>query len=147
MEAAGLPGKAGATGMRPYEVLVIASLVEKEGITADFNQVSRVIYNRLAKPMQLKFDSTINYVLDRQEIRTTDADRTRPGPYNTYLNFGLPPTPIASASDKAIQAAVNPEPGDWLYFNKCEQDGRSCFAATEEEHARNVADAQARGIF
>jgi UPF0755 protein len=147
LEAAGLPSKAAGTGLAPYQVLVVAALVEKEGITGDFGKVSRVIYNRLATPMALKFDSTINYVLDRQEIRTTDEDRANPGPYNTYLNQGLPPTPIAAASDKAIQAAVSPEPGDWLYFNKCQQDGRSCFAATEEEHARNVADAQARGIF
>lgn len=147
MQAAGIPSGTETTGFRPYEVLVIASLVEKEGITADFGKVSRVVYNRLALPMTLKFDSTINYPLDRQEVRTTDGDRARPGPYNTYLNSGLTPTPIAAASDKAIQAAINPEAGAWLYFNKCETDGRSCFSATEEEHRRNVDDARARGVF
>jgi len=147
LQAAGLPSTSDPTGFTPYQVLVIASLVEKEGITADFGKIARVIYNRLAQPIPLKFDSTINYPLDRQEIRTTDADRTAPGPYNTYLNLGLPPTPIAAASDKAIAAAIGPEPGGWLFFNKCQTDGQSCFATTEEEHARNVADAQARGIF
>ena len=147
LQAAGLPGTSESTGFTPYQVLVIASLVEKEGITGDFGKVSRVIYNRLAQPMALKFDSTINYPLDRQEIRTTDDDRATPGPYNTYLNLGLPPTPIAAASDKAIGAAIGPEPGGWLYFNKCETDGRSCFAQTEEEHRRNVDDARARGVF
>jgi len=147
LQAAGLPGSSDPTGFTPYQVLVIASLVEKEGITADFGKVSRVVYNRLALPMPLKLDSTINYPLDRQEIRTTDGDRAAPGPYNTYLNIGLPPTPIAAASDKAIAAAINPEPGGWLFFNKCQNDGRSCFSQTEEEHRRNVDDARARGIF
>lgn len=147
LQAAGLPSATESTGFRPYEVLVIASLVEKEGIAADFGKVSRVVYNRLALPMTLKFDSTINYPLDRQEVRTTDGDRGTPGPYNTYLNSGLTPTPIAAASEEAIAAAINPDAGDWLYFNKCETDGRSCFSSTEEEHARNVADARARGVF
>jgi UPF0755 protein len=147
LQAAGLPGSSVPTGFSPYQVLVIASLVEKEGITSDFGKIARVIYNRLALPTQLKFDSTVNYPLDRQEIRTTDDDRATPGPYNTYLNIGLPPTPIAAASDKAVAAAINPEPGGWLFFNKCETDGRSCFAVTEEEHRSNVADARARGVF
>jgi UPF0755 protein len=147
LQAAGMPAASEPTGFTPYQVLVIASLVEKEAITADFGKVSRVVYNRLALPMTLKFDSTINYPLDRQEVRTTDNDRATPGPYNTYLNLGLTPTPIAAASDKAIAAAINPEPGRWLFFNKCETDGRSCFAETEEEHRRNVTDARARGIF
>lgn len=147
LQAAGLPGTTEQTGFTPYQVLVIASLVEKEGITADFGKVARVVYNRLAQPMALKFDSTINYPLDRQEVRTTDVDRAAPGPYNTYLTMGLPPTPIAAASEKAIAAAINPEPGRWRYFNKCQTDGRSCFAETDEEHRRNVDDARARGVF
>jgi UPF0755 protein len=147
LQAAGLPASSEPTGFTPYQVLIIASLIEKEAVTADFGKVARVIYNRLALPMTLKFDSTINYPLDRQEIRTTDNDRTTPGPYNTYLNLGLTPTPIAAASDKAIAAAINPESGRWLFFNKCETDGRSCFAETEPEHRRNVNDARARGIF
>lgn len=147
LQAAGLPAGTETTGFRPYEVLVIASLVEKEGITGDFGKVARVVYNRLALPMTLKFDSTINYPLDRQEVRTTDEDRNRPGPYNTYLNSGLPPTPIAAASEKAIGAAISPEAGTWVFFNKCETDGRSCFSSTPEEHQRNVDDARRRGVF
>lgn len=147
MQAAGMPGGTQATGFTPYEVLVVASLVEKEGIAGDFGKVSRVVYNRLAKPMPLQFDSTINYPLDRQEVRTTSADRTRPGPYNTYLNNGLPPTPIASPSEKAIQAAISPDAGDWIYFVKCQTNGQSCFAVTSQEHQANVADARARGVF
>lgn len=147
LQAAGLPSSTDGTGFRPYEVLVIASLVEREGIATDFGKVSRVVYNRLARPMPLQFDSTINYPLDRQEVRTTDDDRERPGPYNTYINQGLVPTPIAAASEAAIAAAINPEPGDWIYFVKCQTDGTSCFAATGEEHDANRRDAQQRGVF
>lgn len=135
------------TGFRPYELLIIGSLVEKEGITADFGKVSRVIYNRLASQQRLQLDSTINYPLDRQEVRTSDADRHQAGPYNSYMNTGLPPTPIGSPSEKAIVAAVGPEPGAWRFFVKCQVDGTSCFAETSAQHQANVEDAKARGIF
>ena len=69
---------------------------EREAITADFPKVSRVTYNRLAKPMRLGYDSTINYVLDRPEITTRESDRAKDNPYNTYANYGLPPTPISA---------------------------------------------------
>jgi UPF0755 protein len=147
LQATALTDESKDTGFRPYELLTIASLVEKEGITADFGKVSRVIYNRLANQQRLQLDSTINYPLDRQEVRTTDVDRGRPGPYNSYLNTGLPPTPIGSPSEKAIAAAIEPEPGNWRFFVKCQTDGTSCFAETPEQHQANVDDARARGVF
>ena len=145
--AGGLPGSAADTGYSPYEVLVIASIIEREAIAPDFGKVSRVIYNRLADGIQLQMDSTINYPLDRQEVRTTGADRARPGPYNTYLNKGLPASPIGAPSAAAVQAAADPEPGPWRYFVKCQRDGTSCFSVTIEEHNTAVRDAVARGVF
>ncbi|MGH3751447.1 MAG: endolytic transglycosylase MltG [Pseudonocardiaceae bacterium] len=145
--AAGFPASAAATGYSPYEVLVIASVIEREAITADFGRVSRVIYNRLTAGMPLQMDSTINYLLDRPEVRTSDADRARPGPYNTYLNGGLPASPIGSPGAAALLAALNPEPGPWRYFVKCQQDGTSCFSVTIDEHGAAVRDAVARGVF
>jgi UPF0755 protein len=147
LQATQLTDETKDTGFAPYELLVIASIIEKEGITADFGKVSRVIYNRMANQMPLGMDSTINYPLEQQEIRTDRVDRNRPGPYNTYQNQGLPPTPIGSPSEKAIAAAVEPEPGGWLFFVKCQTDGTSCFAETGAEHQANVDDARARGIF
>ncbi len=138
MQAYGLPDIAKDTGYTPYQVLVMASLVEKEAITKDFKKVSRVTYNRLRESMKLQYDSTINYVLDRPMIRTKPEDRARVGAYNTYDNTGLPPTPISSPGKEAIEAAVAPEPGEWLFFVKCEKNGTSCFAKTNEEHERNV---------
>lgn len=147
LQAVGMPSAAKDTGFTPYEVLIMASLIEREAITSDFPKVSRVTYNRLAKPMKLGYDSTINYVLDRPEITTKGSDRAKAGPYNTYDNFGLTPTPISAPSNEALDAAVNPTPGKWMFFVKCEKDGTSCFAVTGEEHQRNVDKARANHVF
>lgn len=147
LAGAGIPGGTVNTGFRPYEVLVMASLIEKEAIEKDFSKVSQVIYNRLKKPMALQFDSTINYKNNQPHIRTSDADRNRPGPYNTYLTQGLTPTPIGSPSQQAVTAALKPEGGDIMYFVKCQKDGTSCFATTFEEHNANDQKAQREGIY
>ncbi|MGH3939425.1 MAG: endolytic transglycosylase MltG [Pseudonocardiaceae bacterium] len=143
----GLPDSAADTGYSPYEVLVIASIIEREAIESDFGKVSRVIYNRLAEGLPLQMDSTINYPLDRQQVRTTANDRARSGPYNTYLNTGLPVSPIGAPSAPALAAAAAPDTGSWRYFVKCERDGTSCFSVTIEDHNVAVSDAVARGIF
>ncbi|GAA3431048.1 endolytic transglycosylase MltG [Kutzneria kofuensis] len=142
-----LPQTSQDTGMTPYQILVIASLIEREAITSDFTKVSRVIYNRLAQGIPMGDDSTINYVLDQPLIRTSDADRDKPGPYNTYLNTGLTPTPISSPSPDAITAAQKPADGPWLFFVKCDKDGNSCFAVTQAEQDANAAKARAAGAY
>lgn len=147
LQAAGLPDVAEGTGHSPYQLLVVASLIQREAVQQDFAKVSRVVYNRIAEGMKLEFDSTINYVLHEPLVRTDPEDRARPGPYNTYLNTGLPPTPIAAPSPEAIDAAASPADGDWLFFVKCEKNGLSCFASTYEEHQSNVALAQQRGAY
>lgn len=147
LEAAGLPDGAKRTKRSAYEIVVLASMIEREAVKADFAKVSRVLYNRLAKNMRLEMDSTINYVLDRPHIRTTSADRAKPGPYNSYLNKTLPPTPISSPSPEAIEAAQDPATGPWLYFVKCEKSGLSCFTDDYSEHERNVKGAKQRGVW
>ncbi|CAB4331166.1 MAG: endolytic transglycosylase MltG [Actinobacteria bacterium] len=102
--------------MTPYEVLIIASLLQVEGHPRDFAKVARVVYNRLDEPMRLQFDSTVNYGLDKSDVILTTDLLEKQTPYNTYLNDGLPPTPINSPGSAAISAAVAPEEGDWLYF-------------------------------
>ncbi len=147
LEAGGLVREAEARGVDPYDALIIASLAEREGVPADFGKVAQVIVNRLAVPMRLQFDSTVNYPLDRQTLLTSPYDRARPGPYNTYLNLGLTPTPIGAVSPDALAAALEPTPGPWVYFVKCETSGLSCFAVTPEEHDANRRLAQARGVY
>ena len=147
LEASGLVAGAQAIGSSPYHALTIASLVEKEAITPDMPKVARVIYNRLGAGRRLELDSMVNYPLDLQALRTTAADRAHPGPYNSYVVAGLPPTPIAAPGREAIAAALQPENGPWLYFVRCQTDGTSCFAATFAEHSANVAEARANGAF
>ena len=147
LQAVGMPNIAQETGFTPYQVTVMASLIEREAIEKDFGKVSRVTYNRLAKRMQLQYDSTINYVLDQPDIRTDEADRNKAGPYNTYQNTGLPPTPIAAASPEAFKSAAAPENGKWLYFVRCEKDGTSCFATNQAQHDKNIATARDRGAY
>jgi UPF0755 protein len=141
--------KAAAQGHDPYDLAVIASLVEREAITSDMAKVARVIANRLAVPMRLQLDSTVNYWKAESQIATTDADRNdATNPYNTYAHEGLPPTPIGGVGPQALAAALNPADGPgWLYFVKIDKDGTSCFSTTLEEHNRCVAQAQANGVF
>jgi UPF0755 protein len=147
LEASGLVPGAQSIGSTPYEVLTIASLVEKEAITPDMPEVARVIYNRLGAGRRLELDSMVNYPLDLQALRTTAEDRGRPGPYNSYQVAGLPPTPIAAPGREAIAAALEPAQGTWLYFVRCQTDGSSCFAESIEEHNANVRQARANGAF
>jgi peptidoglycan lytic transglycosylase G len=147
LQAVGMPNIAQDTGFTPYQVTIMASLIEREAIEKDFPKVSRVTYNRLSKRMQLQYDSTVNYVLDRPTIRTDAADRNKAGPYNTYKNTGLPPTPISAPSPEAFKAAAAPTKGGWLYFVRCQKDGTSCFATTQAQHDANVTAAQQRGAY
>jgi UPF0755 protein len=147
LEAAGLVSGAQAISSTPYQVLTIASLVEKEAITPDMPKVARVVYNRLGAGQRLELDSMVNYPLDLQALRTTPEDRARPGPYNSYVVTGLPPTPISAPGPEAVAAALAPEQGPWFFFVRCQDDGVSCFATTFEEHQRNVATARENGAF
>lgn len=133
----------------PYDLAIIASLVEREAITSDMANVSRVIENRLAVPMILQLDSTVNYANGESQIATTDESRLDPtSPYNTYVHEGLPPTPIGGIGPDALTAALHPAIGDWLYFVKVNPTtGQSCFSKTLEEHNACVEQARAAGVF
>ncbi|MFF1614680.1 endolytic transglycosylase MltG [Amycolatopsis sp. NPDC058278] len=146
IQNAGLTPQSTGPGMTPYQTLIIASIIEREAVKADFGKLSRVIYNRLKINMRLQMDSTVNYVLDRPTLLTDETERAKSGAYNTYKNTGLPPTPIAVASPDAIKAAVKPPDGEWMYFVKCEKNGLSCFAVSNDEHNRNRDLAKARGV-
>ncbi|KQU47762.1 aminodeoxychorismate lyase [Rhodococcus sp. Leaf278] len=126
------------SGLTPYDTLVAASLVERESLPQDFSKVARVILNRLAVPQKLEFDSTVNYSLDTTEVATTDADRARVTPWNTYASEGLPATPISSPSIGAVQAVEAPADGDWLYFVTINQAGETLFTRSYEEHLANI---------
>jgi len=103
--------------LTPTQVIVVASLVQAEGgRVQDYPKIARVVYNRLANGMKLQFDSTVFYGLGKYGTSATSAEINTPGPYNTYLHTGLPPGPIDSPGNAAIQAALHPTAGNWLYF-------------------------------
>lgn len=103
-------------GFTPYEVLIVASLVQAEAAPSDFRKVARVAYNRLEQGLPLQFDSTVNYALGTTTLLITEDMLAVDSPYNTYRVTGLPPTPINSPGQEALEAALRPAQGDWLYF-------------------------------
>jgi len=120
--------------LTPYDVLTIASMIEKEAVApGDRAKVARVIYNRLHLGMTLGIDATIRYALHIPGTKSlTQSDLANPTPYNTRLHAGLPPTPIANPGLASIQAAAHPAAGPWLYFVASPDKVHSFFTASAE---------------
>ena len=142
----GIVERAGTVGLSPYQLITAASLVEREAPAGEFDKVARVILNRLKAPMRLEFDSTVNYDVAAQEVATTDEDRQRLTPWNTYAKEGLPDTPIASPSITAIEAMENPAQGNWLFFVTIDQQGTTVFNDTYEDHLRDTQQSVNNGV-
>ena len=158
----GLDDAQAKVGYTPYQVLIVASMVEREAkVDADRAKIARVIYNRLALGMELQIDATLMYKQDPNlsfsELKAIDTL------YNTYLHKGLPPTPIANPGRASIRAALNPAPnppsGDpicvnlprptdcqYLYYVVADKEGGHAFAATLEQHLANVEKARQKGL-
>ena len=155
-------------GRTPYEILIIASLIEREAKTdADRPIIARVIYNRLAQSMPLAIDASVMYGTQQAggdpAAIPFDQQRQTPGPWNTYLNTGLPATPIANPGRASIRAALNPAanpsvgdplcaglpegtPCEYLYYVLRDDEGNHAFAVTAEQHEANVQAAIAAGV-
>jgi UPF0755 protein len=151
-----------AEGLTSYQVLIIASMVEREAkVDEDRPKIARVILNRLALGMPLQIDATLLYGQPAGSSPTALAQVDTP--YNTYMHTGLPPTPIANPGRASIQAVVNPAPdpsqGDpicvalpdptdchYLYYVVADEDGRHVFAATLDQHNVNVQHARDLGL-
>jgi len=166
--------KGQALGRTPYEILTIASMIEKEAkVPEDRAKISRVIHNRLFvsannpdNPFPLQIDAAVLYGRDQLglEPNTPFAElRQIPSDWNTYMLPGLPKTPIASPGRASIEAALNPAPnpppGDpicadlpqpdqcfYFFYVLADEDGRHVFAATGEQHQANVDIAAAAGL-
>ena len=126
----------------PYEALILASIIEKEtALESERRTIAGVFMWRLARGMRLQTDPTVIYGLgDAYDGNLRRVDLERDTPYNTYTRFGLPPTPIALPGAASIEAAVDPEDGDALYFVATGlPDGSHYFSATLEEHNRAVS--------
>ena len=110
--------------------------------TDDFARGARVFYNRLEEGMPLQMDSTVHYISGRSgDVFTTPEERDSDSPYNTYKFPGLPPGPIGSPGEAAIEAALNPEAGDWVYFVADPDTGDTTFSVTYSEHQQACRDA------
>ena len=151
-----------ARGFRPYEILIIASLIEREAkVATDRSKIAQVIYNRLAKKMRLEIDASVKYGQD-PAMTWTDMKATDT-PYNTYINTGLPPTPIANPGKASIQAALAPfgtPPAsdaacvglvvgvkcEYLYYVLADAAGGHVFATTYDQHLLNVEKAKTAGL-
>jgi UPF0755 protein len=148
-------------GITPYEALIVASLAQVEaGKEEDFSKISRVAYNRAIKFKDsfpcgcLQFDVTVNYFLEQSGKKTksskdmTAAELDNPrNPWNTGASSpGLPVGPISNPGKAALEAAMSPAKGNWLYFVAVDKNGTTKFANTKDEHDNNVLEACRNGV-
>ncbi|MBC7235435.1 MAG: endolytic transglycosylase MltG [Chloroflexi bacterium] len=139
-----LRAKAVETGKTLYEIITLASIVEREAVLPEERAlIAGVFWNRLNRGMYLQADPTVSYVKGYDEGQQRwwpgmllEEASTINSPYNTYLNPGLPPGPICSPGLAAIQATIEPAKTDYLFF-RTRGDGSHVFAVTYEEHLRN----------
>ena len=145
--AAGLSPSSTLQGLNAYQLVIGASIVEKEGYYAkNMPDVARVILNRLARHMPLQMDSTVLYALGLDGGTVTPAMLRTPSPYNSYLNLGLTPTPICVVSATALSSMLHPPAGSWLYFVLIDKSGDMAFADTYAQQLANEARAAKAGV-
>ena len=145
---AGVTGGVQSTGdevppLSAYEILTVASLIQAEaGSPEEGPMIARVIYNRLLDGVPLGIDATSRFLAEQTG---TDIDFESDSPYNTRRQVGLPPTPIGGPGQAAIEAALHPADGDWLYY-VLEAPGRHYFTASESEFLQKKEECEAKGL-
>ncbi|MCK4666069.1 endolytic transglycosylase MltG [Candidatus Dependentiae bacterium] len=120
-----------------YNILIIASLIEKETGINEHKKVSSVIHNRLEKWYMLQIDATILYALGPGAKDITTKNKYIDSPYNTYITYGLPPTPICNPGWKSIEAAIYPDKSTYLYYVS-KNNGTHVFTTSYKEHLKYV---------
>jgi UPF0755 protein len=143
-EEAGLVEGAGRAGRTPLEILTVASIVQAESAREeDMPKVARVVYNRLdhTPEMRLELDSTVLYGLNKFGTRVSNEDLRSRSRYNTYARLGLPPGPIGNPGADAIEAALKPDAGPWLFFVTTDPEKDvTKFAGSESEFIELVEE-------
>ena len=129
-----------ALGYTPYQIVTIASMIEKEaGVERDRDKIAAVIYNRLDAGMTLGIDATLLYDDPTPDGELSASDLESTSPYNTRLHAGLPPTPIASPGAASLEAALHPADVPYLYYVLCGADGHHVFSVGYQEFLTNVS--------
>lgn len=142
-----LEQRATALGVTPYEIVVIASMIQAESrIDEERPMIARVVYNRLEQGEPLGVDATTAYDLGKSGTDLTTEDFQVDSPYNTRLNAGLPPTPISSPGEASLKAALAPADGDWFYYVLENAEGNHFFTASAAEFEAAKARCQAAGL-
>ena len=145
--ALGVEQRAAELGVTPYQIVVIASLIEEESrVPEERAKVAQVIYNRLEQGIPLGIDATSRYEAELQGRSREDLDFTSDSPYNTRRIAGLPPTPIAAAGRASLEAALNPEPGPWIYYVLADEAGNHFFTDSAQEFARAKQECEDKGL-
>ena len=130
--------RAAEIGLTPHEVIILASIIEKEtGDPSERPLISSVFHNRLKRGMRLETDPAVIYGIKDFDGNLTRKHLETPGPYNTYLLRGLPAGPIANPGKQAIEAALFPSPSDYLFFVS-KNNGSHQFSTSLEDHNRAV---------
>ena len=143
----GLDRAAASVGVSPYQAVIVASMVEREAkLAEDRGLVAQVVYNRLRRGMRLQVDATVLYALGGARTTLTSADLAVASPYNTYQVTGLPPAPIACPGRLALTAALQPPPGDYLYYVVVRADGKEAFSSSLAGQEANIRLARERGL-
>ena len=143
----GLTDSTTLNGLDAYQLVIVASIVEKEGYyPVNMPKVARVIFNRLARGGPLQMDATVLYYLGKDGGTVTPAMLQTQEPYNTYLNTGLTPTPICTVSTIALRATLHPPAGTWFYFTLVNQNGTMAFSTTFKQQLKEEKLALSRGL-
>jgi UPF0755 protein len=136
--------RAAQANLTPYDVVTIASLIEREArAPGDRAKIAAVIWNRLRQGMRLQIDATVLYALGRHTDALTYHDLTVASPYNTYLHYGLPPTPIDNPGLATLSAAAAPAQVNYLYYvGRSDGSGPLYFSNTYSQFLKNEARSQ-----
>lgn len=133
-----------SVGLSFYEAVTLASIIEKEtSVASERKLISSVFHNRLKRNMRLQTDPTVIYGIENFDGNLTRKQLRTPSPYNTYINEGLPPTPIANPGFDSLLAAVQPAESDYIFF-VAKGDGTHEFTTNYKDHSRAVYKYQHR---
>ncbi len=145
----GLVERSQALGYTPYQVVTVASLIEREVRKDDeYAKVARVVYNRLEQKIPLGIDASVLYGVGKTAGgEVTAADLAKDTPYENRRRTGLPPTPIASPGEATLEGALNPVDGDLLYYVLASKDGTTFFTDDYQEFLDQRDKSRAEGVF